>query len=85
MSAQQQSIQPFTPQDYEALTNEFERQPVIPPHRTPLLHPTGGLAELGGFPKVGCVLHWGDLSCVPPFLGTRWPCSSSRYMATRTL
>lgn len=28
MSAQQQSIQPFTPQDYEALTNEFERQPV---------------------------------------------------------
>uniref|UniRef100_A0A8C9G0X2 Piezo non-specific cation channel R-Ras-binding domain-containing protein n=1 Tax=Pavo cristatus TaxID=9049 RepID=A0A8C9G0X2_PAVCR len=29
MSAQQQSIQPFTPQDYEALTNEFERQPVV--------------------------------------------------------
>ncbi|XP_040426894.1 piezo-type mechanosensitive ion channel component 1 isoform X1 [Cygnus olor] len=28
MSAQQQSIQPFTPQDYEALTNQFERQPV---------------------------------------------------------
>uniref|UniRef100_A0A8C8BN11 Piezo type mechanosensitive ion channel component 1 n=1 Tax=Otus sunia TaxID=257818 RepID=A0A8C8BN11_9STRI len=28
MSAQQQSIQPFTPQDYEALTNHFERQPV---------------------------------------------------------
>ncbi|XP_026519389.1 piezo-type mechanosensitive ion channel component 1 isoform X2 [Terrapene carolina triunguis] len=28
MSAQQQSIQPFTPQDYEALTNKFERQPV---------------------------------------------------------
>ncbi|XP_074769024.1 piezo-type mechanosensitive ion channel component 1 [Athene noctua] len=28
MSAQQQSIQPFTPQDYEALTNRFERQPV---------------------------------------------------------
>uniref|UniRef100_A0A8C8RQL3 Piezo type mechanosensitive ion channel component 1 n=1 Tax=Pelusios castaneus TaxID=367368 RepID=A0A8C8RQL3_9SAUR len=28
MSAQQPSIQPFTPQDYEALTNEFERQPV---------------------------------------------------------
>ncbi|XP_042741797.1 piezo-type mechanosensitive ion channel component 1 isoform X1 [Lagopus leucura] len=28
MSAQQQSIQPFTPQDYEALTKEFERQPV---------------------------------------------------------
>ncbi|XP_065601478.1 piezo-type mechanosensitive ion channel component 1 [Cyrtonyx montezumae] len=28
MSAQQQSIQPFTPQDYEALTNAFERQPV---------------------------------------------------------
>ncbi|XP_009888353.1 PREDICTED: piezo-type mechanosensitive ion channel component 1 [Charadrius vociferus] len=28
MSAQQQSIQPFTPQDYEALTNEFERHPV---------------------------------------------------------
>ncbi|XP_009475763.1 PREDICTED: piezo-type mechanosensitive ion channel component 1 [Nipponia nippon] len=28
MSAQQQSIQPFTPQDYEALTKQFERQPV---------------------------------------------------------
>ncbi|CAM4623176.1 unnamed protein product [Lepidochelys olivacea] len=28
MSAQQQSIQPFTPQDYEVLTNQFERQPV---------------------------------------------------------
>ncbi|NXI34064.1 PIEZ1 protein, partial [Galbula dea] len=28
MSAQQQSIQPFTPQDYEALTHQFERQPV---------------------------------------------------------
>ncbi|KAM8985686.1 piezo-type mechanosensitive ion channel component 1 isoform 2-T2 [Ara ararauna] len=28
MSAQQQSIQPFTPQDYEALTHKFERQPV---------------------------------------------------------
>ncbi|XP_069724466.1 piezo-type mechanosensitive ion channel component 1 [Phaenicophaeus curvirostris] len=28
MSVQQQSIQPFTPQDYEALTKEFERQPV---------------------------------------------------------
>ncbi|NWS72325.1 PIEZ1 protein, partial [Crotophaga sulcirostris] len=28
MSAQQQSIQPFTPQDYEALTKEFERHPV---------------------------------------------------------
>eukprot|EP00079_Xenopus_tropicalis_P024757 XP_012817734.1 PREDICTED: piezo-type mechanosensitive ion channel component 1 isoform X2 [Xenopus tropicalis] len=27
MSAQQQSIQPFTPQQYEALTYEFERQP----------------------------------------------------------
>ncbi|KAM6300603.1 LOW QUALITY PROTEIN: piezo-type mechanosensitive ion channel component 1 [Aegotheles albertisi] len=28
MSAQQQSIQPFTPHDYEALTSHFERQPV---------------------------------------------------------
>uniref|UniRef100_A0A8C5S4K7 Piezo type mechanosensitive ion channel component 1 (Er blood group) n=1 Tax=Laticauda laticaudata TaxID=8630 RepID=A0A8C5S4K7_LATLA len=28
MSAQQQSIQPFTPQDYEQLTNKFERQPL---------------------------------------------------------
>ncbi|KAG8144214.1 hypothetical protein E2320_001317 [Naja naja] len=28
MSAQQQSIQPFTPQDYEQLTHEFERQPL---------------------------------------------------------
>nr|XP_005292285.1 piezo-type mechanosensitive ion channel component 1 isoform X2 [Chrysemys picta bellii] len=28
MSAQQQSIQPFTPQDYEELTKKFERQPV---------------------------------------------------------
>ncbi|KFO77875.1 Piezo-type mechanosensitive ion channel component 1, partial [Cuculus canorus] len=28
MSVQQQSIQPFTPHDYEALTKEFERQPV---------------------------------------------------------
>uniref|UniRef100_A0A8B9F9L2 Piezo non-specific cation channel R-Ras-binding domain-containing protein n=1 Tax=Amazona collaria TaxID=241587 RepID=A0A8B9F9L2_9PSIT len=28
MSAQQQSIQPFTPHDYEALTHKFERQPV---------------------------------------------------------
>ncbi|NWU94877.1 PIEZ1 protein, partial [Upupa epops] len=28
MSAQQQSIQPFTPKDYEELTNLFERQPV---------------------------------------------------------
>ncbi|KAM3917927.1 piezo-type mechanosensitive ion channel component 1 [Leptodactylus fuscus] len=27
MSAQQQSIQPFTPQEYEALTSEFDRQP----------------------------------------------------------
>ncbi|NWX03420.1 PIEZ1 protein, partial [Caloenas nicobarica] len=27
-SAQQQSIQPFTPHDYEALTHQFERQPV---------------------------------------------------------
>ncbi|XP_075795990.1 piezo-type mechanosensitive ion channel component 1 isoform X2 [Pelodiscus sinensis] len=27
-SAQQQSLQPFTPQDYEALTHQFERQPV---------------------------------------------------------
>ncbi|KAG8437596.1 hypothetical protein GDO86_008344 [Hymenochirus boettgeri] len=27
MSAQQQSIQPFTPQEYEALTYQFERQP----------------------------------------------------------
>lgn len=30
MSAQQQSIQHFTPQDYEQLTNKFERQPVSP-------------------------------------------------------
>uniref|UniRef100_A0A8B9FE59 Piezo non-specific cation channel cap domain-containing protein n=1 Tax=Amazona collaria TaxID=241587 RepID=A0A8B9FE59_9PSIT len=30
ISAQHQSIHPFTPQDYEALTNEFERQPVNP-------------------------------------------------------
>lgn len=30
MSAQQQSIQPFTPQNYEQLTNKFERQPVSP-------------------------------------------------------
>ncbi|KAM9374073.1 piezo-type mechanosensitive ion channel component 1 [Phaethornis superciliosus] len=28
MSAQQPSIHPFTPQDYEALTKQFERQPV---------------------------------------------------------
>ncbi|XP_062997362.1 piezo-type mechanosensitive ion channel component 1 [Elgaria multicarinata webbii] len=28
MSAQQQSIEQFTPQDYEALTDKFERQPV---------------------------------------------------------
>ncbi|NXS92187.1 PIEZ1 protein, partial [Jacana jacana] len=28
MSAQQQSIQPFTPEDYADLTNQFERQPV---------------------------------------------------------
>ncbi|KAK9392634.1 piezo-type mechanosensitive ion channel component 1 [Crotalus adamanteus] len=28
MSAQQQSIQHFTPQDYEQLTNKFERQPL---------------------------------------------------------
>ncbi|XP_074865263.1 piezo-type mechanosensitive ion channel component 1 isoform X1 [Carettochelys insculpta] len=28
MSAQQPSIQPFTPQDYEVLTRQFERQPV---------------------------------------------------------
>uniref|UniRef100_A0A7M4EJB3 Piezo type mechanosensitive ion channel component 1 (Er blood group) n=1 Tax=Crocodylus porosus TaxID=8502 RepID=A0A7M4EJB3_CROPO len=28
MSAQQQSIQPFTPRDYEELTKHFERQPV---------------------------------------------------------
>ncbi|NXW58073.1 PIEZ1 protein, partial [Eurystomus gularis] len=28
MSAQQQSIQPFTPHDYEVLTRKFERQPV---------------------------------------------------------
>ncbi|NXS58817.1 PIEZ1 protein, partial [Brachypteracias leptosomus] len=28
MSAQQQSIQPFTPHDYEVLTRTFERQPV---------------------------------------------------------
>uniref|UniRef100_A0A8D0GHR1 Piezo non-specific cation channel cap domain-containing protein n=1 Tax=Sphenodon punctatus TaxID=8508 RepID=A0A8D0GHR1_SPHPU len=28
MSAQQQSIKAFTPQDYDALTNQFERQPV---------------------------------------------------------
>ncbi|NXN14033.1 PIEZ1 protein, partial [Indicator maculatus] len=28
MSAQQQSIQPFTPRDYEDLTKKFERQPV---------------------------------------------------------
>ncbi|XP_064016182.1 piezo-type mechanosensitive ion channel component 1 isoform X2 [Pogoniulus pusillus] len=28
MSAQQQSIQPFTPRDYEDLTRKFERQPV---------------------------------------------------------
>lgn len=42
MSAQQQSIQPFTPQDYEALTNEFERQPVAPKPRSPLpLSPVG--------------------------------------------
>lgn len=42
MSAQQQSIQPFTPQDYEALTNEFERQPVAPEPRSPLpLSPVG--------------------------------------------
>ncbi|KAM4018686.1 piezo-type mechanosensitive ion channel component 1 isoform 1-T1 [Anomaloglossus baeobatrachus] len=27
MSAQQQSIQPFTPQEYEKLTSEFDRQP----------------------------------------------------------
>ncbi|NXE43965.1 PIEZ1 protein, partial [Ptilorrhoa leucosticta] len=30
-SSQQQSIQPFTSQDYENLTKEFERQPVNPP------------------------------------------------------
>lgn len=30
MSAQQQSVQPFSPQDYEQLTNQFERQPVSP-------------------------------------------------------
>ncbi|NWS61966.1 PIEZ1 protein, partial [Chunga burmeisteri] len=34
MSAQQQSIQPFTPQDYEALTNQFERQPPLLPTGT---------------------------------------------------
>ncbi|KAM3828984.1 piezo-type mechanosensitive ion channel component 1 isoform 1-T1 [Vipera latastei] len=28
MSAQQQSVQPFSPQDYEQLTNQFERQPL---------------------------------------------------------
>ncbi|KAL8195076.1 UNVERIFIED_CONTAM: Piezo-type mechanosensitive ion channel component 1, partial [Gekko kuhli] len=28
MSAQQQSIQPFTPKDYEALTDKFEREPI---------------------------------------------------------
>ncbi|XP_013921090.1 PREDICTED: piezo-type mechanosensitive ion channel component 1-like, partial [Thamnophis sirtalis] len=28
MSAQQQSIQPFTPQNYEQLTNKFEREPL---------------------------------------------------------
>lgn len=42
MSAQQQSIQPFTPQDYEALTNQFERQPVKKkqiPSATPLKPP----------------------------------------------
>lgn len=42
MSAQQQSIQPFTPQDYEALTKEFERQPVAPkPCRALPLSPVG--------------------------------------------
>lgn len=56
MSAQQQSIQPFTPQDYEALTNQFERQPVNRPHPNPLPAPSrwllgvlqGGRASVRG-------------------------------------
>ncbi|NXC61910.1 PIEZ1 protein, partial [Aleadryas rufinucha] len=43
-SSQQQSIQPFTSQDYEDLTKEFERQPVnpLPPHKNPCWLPRVG-------------------------------------------
>lgn len=33
MSAQQQSIQPFTPKDYDALTKKFEHNPVSGPNK----------------------------------------------------
>lgn len=57
MSAQQQSIQPFTPQDYEALTNQFERQPVNPP---PLPDPScWGASRVGGCPGIGVSLGGG--------------------------
>lgn len=47
MSAQQQSIQPFTPQNYEQLTNKFEREPVSP-GRT-IRHEGGGSLRLSGW------------------------------------
>lgn len=50
-SAQQQSIQPFTPHDYEALTHQFERQPVNPsPQTRSQPHPAGcpGVSLGGG-------------------------------------
>lgn len=83
MSAQQQSIQPFTPQDYEALTNQFERQPVNPPpppqKNPPCFIPLGAPGRAG---RARVPLGGGAELCPPS--PPRWPCSSSRCTATRT-
>lgn len=81
MSAQQQSIQPFTPQDYEALTHQFERQPVNPPHPHP--PPRSMPLGAGGAPGWEGVHPWQEAELCAP--GARSPCSSSRSTATRTL
>lgn len=67
MSAQQQSIQPFTPQDYEALTHQFERQPVNPPTPTPLPAPCRWV--LGVLQGGRVSVRGGRLSCAPPVPG----------------